>query len=331
MKLTVSMARNAVAKAAGICRDDARVVDYINEAVMTLLPKGKWVGAYQRYLICTNESCLVWPRQIETIEAMAICGRPGVVRNDWFEFLENGPGVMNEDSCISRTMVDRGTVCSFKDITVGQVNRKIRVYADVAEDAAAVITLQGYDENGQWIRTLVSGSWIDGERVSISTTPQLSTKFFTRLVRVIKPVTNGHVRLYEYNTDTAANVRALAVYEPDETLPEYRKSFIPSLAHVSAGSSCENVKVEVAAKLRYIPVSGDNDFIMLGNLMALTKMVQALTKYESDLLAEAQAYEATAVRFLQEELKSYQGDGPVVQLRTQNRNIWGAGYVENVI
>lgn len=331
MKLIVSQARNAIAKAAGLCPTDSRVVEYINEAVQSLLPKGKWVGTYQRYLICTEESCLVWPRQIETIEAMAICNRPGVVRNDWFEFLENGPGIINGDSCISRTMVDRGTVCSFSDITPGQTDRKIRVYADVAEDAAAVITLQGYDENGQWIRSLVSGSWIDGLRVPISTTPQLSTKFFTKLVRVIKPVTNGNVRLYEYNTTTAANVRALAVYEPDETLPEYRKSFVPSVPHRASGSDCEKVKVEVAAKLRYIPVSGDNDFIMIGNLRALVSMVQALRKYENDLINEAQSYEATAVRYLEEELRSYQGDGPVVQLRTQNRNIWGAGYVENVI
>lgn len=331
MKLTVSAAKNAIAKAAGLCATDSRVIDYINEAVQSLLPKGKWVGTYQRYLICTNESCLVWPRQIETIEAMAICNRPGVVRNDWFEFLENGPGVLTTDSCIDRTAVDRGTVCAFNDITVGALDRYIRVYADVAEDAAAVITLQGYDENGQWIRTQVSGTWIDGERVAISTTPTLSTKFFTRLVRVIKPVTNGHVRLYEYDSVGLANVQALAVYEPDETLPEYRKTFIPSLVNAAAGSDCENVKVEVAAKLRYLPVSVDNDFIMLGNLRALCEMVRALRKYENDLIAEAQAYEATAVRYLQEELKSYKGDGPVVQLRTQNTNIWAAGYVENVI
>lgn len=330
MKLTVSAARNAIGKAAGLCPTDSRVVDYINEAVQSLLPKGKWVGTFQRYVICTNKNCIVWPRQIETPEAMAVCNRPVVIRNEWFEFLENGPGIVSDESCMCRTMLDRGTVCAFNDITVGQTDRKIRVYADVAEDAASVITLQGYDENGQWIRTQVSGTWIDGERVAISTTPTLSTKYYTRLVRVIKPVTNGHVRLYEYNTTTSANVQALAVYEPDETLPEYRKSYIPSLGTETSGD-CQNSKVEVAAKLRYIPVSGDNDFIMLGNLRALVEMTRALRKYESDLINEAQAYEATAVRYLEEELRSHQGDGPVVQFRTQHRAVWGAGWVENVI
>lgn len=328
MNLTVSEARAEVAEAANVCSADVRVVEYINRAVRRLLPKGKWVGTVQRYLICATDGCITWPRAVETIEAMLLCESPVVIRNQWFEFLGNGPHKLTEDNPAGVTMVDRGEYPAFDDIT--GTTKRLRVYSDVAESAAAKITLQGFDENANWIRTQVGGVWIDGEQVTISTTPTLSSKFFTRLVKVIKPKTNGVVRVYEYNNATGLNTKALAFYEPDETLPSYRRSYVPYIASlVGGGGTCDKVTVEVAVKLRYRPVSVDADFILIPNLPALVEMVRAVKKYENNLPTEARAYELLAVQYLQEELKSWQGDGAVVQLRVQEAALFGAGGIES--
>lgn len=330
MKLTVAAARPFIAKAAGMCEDDPRLLEVLNRAVQRLLPKGKWVGTTIRYRICTSSNCITWPRQIETIEAMAIEGRPHRVRNDWFEFLESGQGILDNQTTNGLQLVDRGEAVAFDDITANSWGY-IRIYTDLPEDSGKTIILQGYDENANWIRTLDDGAYIDGLKVAIQTDPgtiTTTTQKFSRLTGVIKDVTNGNVRLYEY--DGSANVRALAIYEPDETLPSYRRSYVPGLRNVNQGSdTCARASVEVVAKLRFIPVSKENDFLLIGNIQALESETKAIRAFDNELNDKAYAFEARAVQYLEQELQAFQGDGPVVQLRVE-RDV-STGLVENVI
>ncbi len=329
--LTVAEARDRIASAAGLCASDARVFNYLNRAIRRLLPKGKWVGTYQNYRICVANDCITWPRQIATIEAVNVANHPITIRNSWYEFLESGPGTQTSQSGIK--LVDRGECCAFDDITKGATDRKIKIYTDVNEGAGKTMILRGYDNNGQEIRTQVGGTWIEGEKVAIPTTavaPTLSTKYFSKLTRVIKPVTSGPVRLYEYNTTTGENARALAYYEADETLPWYRRSFIPGLSRQHTGATCENASVEVAAKLRYYPVANENDFLLIGNLDALEEETRALVHFDNRSFPEGYTAEKFAISLLNDELASYLGDGPVLMLRVAGGD-FGAGSVENAV
>lgn len=321
--LTVAEARDRIASAAQLCATDPRVLKYLNRAVRRLLPKGKWVGTYQTYRICAPNGCITWPRQIETIEAAAVCSQPITIRNSWYEFLEGGPGIGG--GCGVK-LLDRGTHCCFEDMT-GNTDRRIRIYTDVNEGAGKFIILQGYDQNAQWIRTQVAGAWIDGERVELpaaAASPAVTTKFFTSLGRVIKPKTNGMVRLYEYNATDAVNVQALAIYEPDETLPNYRRSFVPGI------SSNGGNGVDVVAKLKFYAVENENDFLLIGNLDALEEETRALVHFDNRNFPEGYTAEKFAVSLLNEELSHYLGDGPVLTLRVEGVD-FGAGSVENAV
>jgi hypothetical protein len=331
MNLTVAEARDRIASAAGLCASDARVLSYLNRAIRRLLPKGKWKGTYMTFQICVNSDCITWPRQIGTIEAVNVCSKPIAVRNSWYEFLEAGPGTQNGNSGLKH--LDRGEHCAFDDITASALDRKIRVYADVTEGAGKTIILQGYDQYGIWIRTQDAGVWIDGEKVAIPATtagPSVSTKVFSKLVRVIKAETNGAIRLYEYNTTDAVNVRPLAFYEPDETLPSYRRSYLPGLSRVHSNGDCERAQVEVVAKLRFYPVSGENDFLLIANLDALEEETRALVHFDNRNFAEGYTAEKFAVSLLNDELSQYLGDGPVLMLRVESGD-FGAGSVENAV
>lgn len=321
---------------------DPRFVRYLNSCQAQLVMRGeKFWGLYGRFLVCLS-GCgeLTWPRQFAAIEAVDVCGVPVTIRNQWFEFMENGPGLQQNQNCNTTNvngctqlcngtqLFDRGTACAFEDI-IG-TDKKILVYSDVAETAGAKILLQGYDENNNWIRTQSGGQWIDGEYVDLAVSPgTLSTHFFTSLVAVQKPSTNGPVRLYEYNT-TAATQRAMAYYEPDETRPVYRRSFIGGINRPSTGSSCTTIPVNVMAKLEFIPALRDNDWLMIGNLEALADMCQSIKKMENNLFQEAQAWESSAIAKLQRELRHYSGSGVVQPIRTQSRYLAGAG-AENMI
>lgn len=210
------------------------------------------------------------------------------------------------------------------------------VQADVSEDADSQILIRGYDENAQWVMTDHAGSHIDGEYVDISINPHYTTNKFTNITEVIKPATNGPVRLWQWDTALGLTTKALAYYEHDETLPIYRQSIIPGLGDLNGGcnsssTTCSLNQITVQAKLRHIDVVRDNDFFLLGNMPALKLMVQAILKEERNLFDEAMAYELKAVQLLQEELNSYEGDGQVPILRTESPQTWGAGGVLNTV
>lgn len=338
MKLNVAAVKSVVAMDLNLCSTDTtRICDYLNRAQERLLYEGKWVGTYARYKVCTHRRCITWPRQLETIEGLKICGAPMTLRNVWYDFLgygcygdvgryRYGGNLPLGDDAIH----DLGNVVLHRDLE-GE-DKVVRVYADVTESASAVINLQGYDENGNWVRTQVSGAWIDGENVAISTTPTNSVTVWRAPgpLAVRKPVTNGVVRLYSYDTGTTDQVD-LAVYEPDETIPQYRRSRLPCLPNSCCGDDdaeddeCSNVPVEVIGKLRQIPVSADEDWLIIQHVEALRLACKAIKKEENNLQAEAIPLWAQAKQLLQKQLGHYLGDGAVPAMRMVGADCWGGG------
>lgn len=335
MKLTLGDCRATIARVLNVTSASAQVVTYLNEATQRLLYKGKWPGTYMRYRICVNDGCITWPRQIETIEAIAIGGSPASIRNGWFEFYPMGPGIESANcSCTSATescsggalgLKDRMSAVAFDDIIPS--GKKIRVYADLNEAVGSQILLQGYDDTGNWI--LTNDGATNGELVTISTTPQDTVNYFSALTGVQKPVTNGSVRLYEL-TEIGGALKALAVYEPDETRPEYRRSLVTGLC-ASDDGTCDKTSVEVMAKLRFIPVANDTDWVMIGNLPALKCEVMAILKEERNLIPEAAVYSAKAVELLRDELKHWMGDGATITLKVAGDNTYAAAGMSALI
>jgi len=334
--------------------NDPRLLAYTNEACERIFNSGEnfW-GLTQRFNMCVYDGCITWPRQVASIESLWVCSTPITIRNQWFEYLESGPLLQGGDGancstgncsgnnnllsgalCGAGNSYDRGTTCTFREIR--GLNKKIRVYADVAEAADSQILLQGYDENGIWIRTEVDGEWMDGEYVDISTTPTLSTKIFTSLVAVQKPQTNGNVRLYEYNTDDATQ-RALAVYEPSETNPSYRRSLVPGVAGTRCCSTsedsedCAQVKITAIAKLEFIPAQVDTDWVLPGNIPALKDMIQAVRYFEMNNVQEAMICEGRAFQTLRGELRKYLGHSVVQPIRRQSQAVAGPAFIQNII
>ncbi len=346
MRLTLGAARPTIAKVIGVCADSDRVVQYLNEAVQRLLPRGKWKGTFQRYRTCLSSGCITLPRHFETVEGFALCNVPGMIRNEFFEFQGTGYGILTEGDCPGNTLINRGLAVAFDEMS--SKTQKVKVYADIDEEPDAYILLQGFDQNSNWIMTqLADGTWIDGERVPLSTTFQISVNYFSKLTGVQKPVTNGNIRLYSYDVPSMANVNALAVYEPDETLPQYRRYLIPGLSLSGTNNQCDNDcdlhTVDLLVKMAFIPVSRDTDYLIIGNLQALKLCVSGILAEENGMYDDAiKLIEGTvtneygtpgrrggAIPLLEEELANFNGDGPVATPRMQDPALWGAGYIEN--
>lgn len=326
MKATLGDAKPECAEDAGFCETDPRLVKRINIAQRRLLHMGKWVGTYQHYRFCAPSGCVTLPRQLETLETVAQCGWPGTLRNEWFEYVRDGFGLSGH---CSLNYQDQGEGhVAFEDV-IG-LNKVLRVYSDTAETGSPTILLQFWNQNRIPVRTEYpagSGIWINGERVVISTTQTNTVNqcMAGGLVAVQKPLTKGTVFIYEYDTVTLAQ-RLLAIYEPDETRPDYRRYVIPFSAQ---SGDCSSQIVDVIAKRRFIPAVDDEDWLIIGNTDAVAMACRAVRLEKNLLFSDALVPWALARQILDDELAQFQGDGSqdVIQMVDEFSN----ASVENLI
>ncbi|MFQ5591659.1 MAG: hypothetical protein ACE5HE_10885 [Phycisphaerae bacterium] len=322
-----------IPKILGYCSTSSEVAAYVNEAQQRLMEKGSWWGCIRRYAICVTDGYITWPRHVAAIEVIAMCNEPIRVRDQYFEFLETGLGIQTRE-CGNLQALDRNPSPIHTDIL--GVDKKIKVTADVAETAGKQVLIKGLDANGNPVRT----GTIDGEYVNIdNAAPAISTNIFAAPgpVEVHLPGDlNGRVRLYSYDPATTDEI-LIATYDPDETVPMYRRSLIAGLetSCTSCGDSdtdCSDVRIIAMCRMEHIPVVNNTDVMIIQNLEALTHTCQALRYEEMDSMGanrKADAHMAKAIVALEEQLEHYQGAGTVVPIRFEGKT-WGAGDIANI-
>lgn len=317
-----------------------------------------WDRCVHRYAICVNEACITWPRQFMGIEAMDVCDYPVQLRNRWHEYLEAGPGRAGVGRCAYNNSYDRGRgFVMFDDITIPS---RIRLYPQNAADIGKTVTIRGFNASGQEV--LTNGGQTVGEKIVLAMPFVDSTTIWARQVfrEVIKEVTRAHVLAYSYDyalpvppaspglLDTP--LKALADWEPTETLPDYRRSVVPRLdgargccgSGAALGDSCDKTTVTVEAKLAHIPVTSDDDFLLIGNVAALSLGMQAvMLRQVQDWVGSRLAmygsfdpylrkYVNGAIPLLEQELAAYQGAGTVSVIRLES-SITDRAHVQSFI
>jgi hypothetical protein len=378
----------------GMCADNPQLLARVNEAQERLLNKGLYAGTYGRYSVCVYGGCITLPREFESILGYNFGGAPAQVYNQWYEFMANGPGMIQAGDW--RQLVDRGYVPCFRSLAAQSF---IRVYTDLIEDATSTILFRGSDTYNNRIQTIQNGAYADGELLNLSSgsastsvlisgisgttvqneangiygrfttvnskpayknfkgylltynglewqietpngseqiaqstsstgqnypwqeewaspitlteLPRTTVNAFRSIDAINKTPTKGWVRVYAVDPTTGSEY-CIAILAPDETLPQYRRYAIPGFENE------EGSAVTVLAKRKFIPVTGDDDDLIVTNLGALKMMAIAIEKEENNNLVEAQVYEEKAVDLLKEELREVDGANigrPQIQMR----------------
>lgn len=338
---TYGNVKSEIALALGFCETDARVRTFTNAAQERLLNREiDPVGSIVQYRFCTTNNCLVLPRQIQTVLGFTICNEPGVVRPIWYSFHANGPGqVCATDCCgVVPRMIDQGTVVAFNEVR--GTGKYIRVYAQNAVDAGKTIILKYYREDTHAKQySSIDGVVQEGEELTLVAPPAYAVTSTTVMPRglygVIREATQYPVDLFEY--DGVSNTQNLAMYEPSETNPIYRKLYLPGASERGGcadlcgeddddeEAACEQSTVTVLARLQHVPVVTDNDLLVIGNIGALSLMAQSIQRQRQERLQESAAFEALALRELNGELAAYHGAGQTIGIQVQNRATFGVG------
>lgn len=302
----------------GLClpSDNTQYMSWLNEAQSRLLAYGRWWGSIVEAKFCVRNGCLVWPRQVATIEQVAVCNQPITIHNAWYEFTETLARIESCDSCNCGTgsnqcnqflgscscghfqMRMRAENRAAYELTRG-ANKVLRFYPTHSDDVGKKILVHGYDENRIWVRTVVDGAVTDGEEVTLALpyVDTVTTWFPGSPTAIQKEVTDYRVLLYEYDTVDDES-RFLSTYEPGEEFPQYRVSFIPGFNRFCCNRSNEDCDEEqqveddddctrrrtvtALVKLAHIKLTSDRDWLLFQNAAAYKEAMLAVKYWEEN-------------------------------------------------
>lgn len=298
----------------GVCRDDlTELASYINEATQRLIDAsgetGFWGGWYRTvFNVECDNPYITLPREIARIAGADICRTPININNQWYEFLEAGPGLQTDSECSCGTLAlyDRGNYPTAHVPTT--TNKYLRAYVTNASDVNRRILISGaVDQNGTRIYTQDGLNPVDGFYMVLNQPFVTSSMIVTSFSGIIKDATFGDVILKEVDATTGVE-RLLSRFGPDEINPTYRRYFIKSLPKPIAPAT--TVQVEVMAKLEYIPLVRGTDFLLIGNIPALKEECMSIKHAEVET-PESKAMSIlehkTAIKLLNAELTHYLG------------------------
>lgn len=307
VRLTVSdLQGSRLPTALNVCPTDERFYQWLNQAESLCLNQGKFWGSIVEGQFCVRNFCLTWPREVATVEQIQICGNNIDTQGAWYSFTRilaatsrnSGAWLSNSVNATGRNQFGQcaggwpqqqmraGTVVSFAT-TIG-ANKVIRSYPTNSADVGKKIIYQGRDSNGIWVRTLIDGVMSDGEQIVLAL-PYVDTVTVWgpgAPVAVQKEITVQRVLVYEYDT-VLTTERALADYQPGETRPTYRQSYIQGARNnrgcchtASSDDSERRTTITALVGLQHVELRAPGDWLVLQNLDAYESAMMAVKARE---------------------------------------------------
>lgn len=302
----------------GVCADSVQeLARWVNEAQERLLmdplaPDEGWIGGWARmaFNVTQGSPYIVTPREVARLIVMDVCKKPVKIRNGFYEFLDFGSGLTPVGcdvcpSCQSLQAFERETVPTLSSL-VG--TKYVRAYISDTRDRNRRVLVQGADNNSITVISTDTNTSqaILGEYISCDLPFETSVNQFSTITGMIKDVTYGPVTLKQVDPATLVETD-LSVMEPHETVGYYRKYYINGLS-TCCGST--TTQVYAMAKLDFVPVKSDPDYLIIQSIPALIEEVQAIRKSRMDddgAQQQSERHHQRALQILFGQLDHYQG------------------------
>lgn len=214
--------------------------DRINSVIARLLPEADCKGSKVslRFVVYTDANggtFVTTPRNIEAIRAgtyqypvdpnsqpPSCWGFPLPVRNGWYESSLSGPGE-GVGSDYERGIIPlNGRFTTFAEWTTAV---RLRFTFETTESPGGKFIIRGTNNNEK-IYSSDGGNWIEGVALPFVTSTVTTTQTFDAPpYQILKPVTKGRVKMYTVDDDDVETI--VGWYDPDETVPSYRRFKVP--------------------------------------------------------------------------------------------------------
>lgn len=283
----------------------------INQVSERVLTSGKWRGTLRRISIPIFGDYVTLPRELGTILGIKLisdsnCCCISQIYTKFHEFAHPFCG-----ECSGATIAVSETAQTFVTPDPGF---KLRVKSTVSE--AKTITFHGgFDTDNDRYYDSASLTIING---AATTTREWNSLPMTGGIQ--KQVTTVPCELY--SVDSAGTETLIAVYAPQEEIPNYKKYKIPNC-------NSQFTSALVLGKLGYVPAVLDSDIVIPSNLGALKIGLKALTSEDSEEDESAEKDWQRCYNILNNELSEAEGDNefPVFKVESD----FGAGSIPNLV
>lgn len=358
MRVTLSSVQQSMLpKAIGLCAADLpSIAAYVNRAQERLINCGGetgWIGGWQHvaFPISPCHPYFTLPPEWSRVINMDICRFPLRIQNEFYEYLEAGPGLQGcpiprnandfkelnqtpnfgnwrRGRCGALQGLERGmNFPLFRDIE--PLNQYVKIYTtNVLDVGKRVLIGPAWDQNGNPIYTLDGNNQVNGFYLTLESPSVTSTMIVSRIDGIQKDSTYGQVIFKQLDANTATEV-TLSKFAPWETIPTYRRYYI---SHVPYQPECpqspcvtvngappvpREVPVNALVKLGYTPAVLATDFLIIGCIPALIEECKAIRFMDMDAPNSpqmAEVYHRRAIKMLQDEMRTYLGElQPAVQ------------------
>lgn len=320
--------KSTIGNIAGVCLDSEDFLLVLNEVLRRLLRRGRWDDTCALVRLCVYDACVTWPRYVGTVLGARFCdGQLADIQNQWYSITGRVSGYQSfaDTAWPLRAPNDLGAIV-FEDGGRGPTYKSIglstgmllRYYVRWYNDIGKKITIYGKQYGGQPLQHQDSdGNWIDGMVLTAAAPYATSATYVTEITSVVREATQGMSYLYGYDPATD-KLRDLAIYEPGETNPSYRKSIIRNWCQAPgctetvtvSGTDYERRKttIEALVKLNCFDVVSDNDFLLVDNYEAIKLAFQAVKLEEQNEDTQAEVKWLKAVRELNFDLRDKSPD-----------------------
>lgn len=303
----------------GLCQSDilgcAQLVNAATQRLLLARETGDtgWWGTWAKMVFNVDKTdpFITLPREVARLINVDICRSPVFVQNEFYEFLQFGIGLQDprppfgqcrNNHCVIPEAFDRGSFPSFTDLQEGSM---LRVYLTDTNDIGKRVLVQGTDTSDNPIISLDGTDNVLGVFLDL-TTPFTDSPTLNSLTGIQKDTTSGPVRFYQVDPDTSEETLILTM-EPSEQVASYRRYFLAGLPKNCCHPLNDTTKAQVTAmaKLEFVPVLVDTDYLLIGNIEALICECESIRYSAMDSPGAkqmAQERHGQAIRLLQGEL-----------------------------
>lgn len=306
----------------GVCVGDipalSGLVNIATERLISdpMAPEEGWWGGWARYAfnISSGNPYVALPRGIARIIVLDVCNKPIKLQNGFYEFLDYGKGLQpepcRENVCGGPMMAyDRETTP-----TLGTLNsspQNIRVYPTDSRDVGKTVIIQGTDQNGQTVLSTdpATDQPMLGETLTLALPFVTTLNQFYPITGIEKDSTFGPITIQQVNPTTGVAL-PLSSMEPTETSAAYRRYFVGNVPCGCCVTPSGVSQVACMAKLEYVPISGDSDYLGIPCVPALIAECTSLRYENMDNLkaaALAEKHHQKALQLLYGQLDHYLG------------------------
>ena len=295
------------------CPTSAEFAKKLNSVTRMLMKRGNWWETEVLVRLCVTGCKIVWPRYVGTVTGIRFCCFGQMeIRNNWYGILGpmGSPGAyaagygaysgIGFGGWIAPTMFDRDTSPVHTQIT-GNTGKYLRYTCVKQQDIGKTIRIYGTQYGGQPLQELdANNNWVNGITLTLAAPYAQSTALVTRIDAVTRERTQGMTYLYQYDP-VALNQLQLAVYEPNETNPQYRVSQVTGFNQIRNGEDANGQRIwtcDAMVKIAYHPIINDRDFLFISDWDALAYGLQALNFDNQNDATNAEAFYAKAIREL---------------------------------